>query len=85
MAEKITLIFESTGEIDEGFAREIDVPTADLNRALEEGLERVEELGEVDEEAALDDFMEVFNTALAERGDVGKAWEAVLERFPLKA
>ncbi len=83
-AQKMTLIFESTGEADEGFAQEVDVNTGDLEKSLDEGLARVEALGEVDEEAALDDFMEVFNSALQSRGDVGQAWEAVLDRFPLK-
>lgn len=84
-ARKMVLLFESTGELDEGFAQEVEINGPELNKTLREGLERVDALGAVDEEAALDDFMEVFNAALRERGDVGQAWEAVLERFPLKA
>ena len=83
-SSKMVLVFESTGEIDEGFAQEVEISGKDLSKTLSEGLERVEALGEVDEEAALDDFMELFNTALKDRGDVGQAWEAVLERYPLK-
>ena len=83
-ARKLVLLFESTGEADEGFAEEVVIGANQLERPLRDGLERVERLGDVDEEAALDDFMDVFNTALRERGDVGQAWEAVLERFPLQ-
>jgi hypothetical protein len=83
-SKRMVLLFESTGERDEGFAQEIDIEGSQIERPLNEGLERVEKLGEVDEEAALDDFMSVFNNALKERGDVGQAWEAVLERFPLQ-
>ena len=83
-AKRLMLVFQSTGEADEGFSRRIDIAGDDLGNAIRAGLERVRGLGPVVDEAALDDFMSVFNAALRARGDVGRAWAAVQERYPLK-
>ncbi|MDE2293041.1 MAG: hypothetical protein KGL53_13240 [Elusimicrobia bacterium] len=80
----IVLVFESTGS-EPGFAEELSVEGTGLEGLLKDGEKRLESLRGQDGRAALDAFMSVFNEALPKRGDVGAAWQAVLERYPQTA
>lgn len=76
----MVLVFESRGT-EAGFSREIPVPAAELGAALRGAARAGKPAEEEGGSAGVEEFMAVFNPALRELRDVGKAWDAVERRL----